>query len=455
MDEPVEVIIVNPRESDIPFIETIWGAGTFRVTAAVIAADSPAAPWFEGKGIEIADDLASVSRLLPGGLVAVLGDQVPGASLMESAAAYGLSVVGREAAVRLLAPGSGTQAAPRSAVDFLGRYRRLLEDYFPTSRSSSTAVKLAACLTEATSLWRAKGGIILVGQQGSQALLVAAQRGLDLPNHASIKVDPTSMVGRCFTRDKHDVFELSGESCEILPGVEAASAACLAIKPGASSRGILVVWSDTPGVFGREDISPLSLFAYYVAMLLEVDDLGDRLGENLVTDPLTGLQNRRQFDHRLHQEVLRAERYALNVSLCVLDVDNLAAYNEACGQMLGNLALSDIAAILIKGTREVDFVARIGGDEFAAILPETNRLGALRVAERLRAEVASYPFPVAEDGESGSLTVSVGISNYPSVKGESQEVLEKAFRALELAKGGGPDSIKLWDAKLEEPETTQ
>ncbi|MHB8894763.1 MAG: GGDEF domain-containing protein [Candidatus Geothermincolia bacterium] len=449
MDEPIEVIIVEPAESDLALLETVQASGTLRITSAVVAPDGPLSPWLEGRGVEQADDLASVSRLLPGMMVAYMGSGLPPDEVIQRATAHGLSVLSREVFTRLAAPQPGASIHGRTTGEFLTRYRRLLEDYFPSSRSSSTAVKMAACLTEATTIWHAAGGVILTGSQNAGTLDIAAQRGLDMPLETALKIDPGSPIGRSFTRDKHEVIELSGEMCEILPGVNAASAACLAIKPGNTSRGVLLLWSETPAAFSREDISALSLFAYYIAMLLEVDELGDRLGENLVTDPLTGLQNRRQFDQRLRHELLRASRYALNLTLCVFDIDNLAGYNNACGQMLGSLALSDIASILLKGTREVDFVARIGGDEFAAILPETNRLGAVRVAERLRAEVAAYPFPVAEDGASANLTISIGIANFPNVKGTSQDLLQKAHRALDLAKAEGPDTVKLWDEKLE------
>lgn len=449
MEAPIEVIIVEPAEADLPLIETVAGGGAFRITAVVMPRDGLLACWFEGRGVERVDELGAASRLLPGALVAYLGKGLAPADVVERASSHGLSVVGREVLARLSRPEATAPGGEGASRDVVSRYRRLLEDYFPTARSSSTAVKLAACLTEVTTMWPATGGVILIGVQGGGSLALASQRGLDLPRDTIIKIDKSSAIGRCFSRDKHEVLELEGEDRELLPGIDAASAACLAIKPGNGSRGVLLIWSETPGVFTRDDVSSLSIFAYYIAMLMEVDDLGDRLGENLITDPLTGLHNRRQFDQRLKQEMLRAQRYTLNLSLAVMDIDNLAEYNNACGQMLGNLALSDIAAILIRGTREVDFVARVGGGEFAALLPETNRLGALKVADRLRSEVASYPFPVPEDGVSANLTVSIGIANFPSTKGTEQDLLKKAHRALDLARKEGPDSIKLWDEKLE------
>jgi diguanylate cyclase (GGDEF)-like protein len=449
LEAPIEVIVVEPAEADLPLIETVAAVGTFRLTAVVMPQDGPLVRWFEARGVERVDELGAASRLLPGALVAFLGNGLPPADVIDRAASHGLSVIGREVLSRLSLPETTTSSPGHASGDVVGRYRRLLEDYFPTSRSSSTAVKLAACLTEVTSMWQAKGGAILVGRQGSGSLGLVSQRGLDLPRDTVVKIDTASAIGRCFSRDKHEALELAGGDQELLPGIKAASAVCLAIKPGNGSRGVLLIWSESPGAFSRDDIPSLSIFAYYVAMLMEVDDLGDRLGENLITDPLTGLHNRRQFDHRLKQEMLRAQRYTLNLSLAVMDIDNLAEYNKVCGQMLGNLALSDIASILIKCTREVDLVARIGGDEFAALLPETNRLGALKVADRLRSDIASYPFPVPEDGVSANLTISIGIANFPSTKGTEQDLLEKAHRALDLAKKEGPDSIKLWDEKLE------
>jgi diguanylate cyclase (GGDEF)-like protein len=179
-------------------------------------------------------------------------------------------------------------------------------------------------------------------------------------------------------------------------------------------------------------------------MLLEVDDLSERLGENMLLDPLTGLHNRKQFDKRLRDEVMRASRYSINLSLVVFDIDNLEAYNDSCGHMMGNLALSDIASVLGKSAREVDFIARIGGDEFGVILPETTRLGAIRFADRIRSQVAAYPFPVPEDETSTNLTICAGVSNYPSTSGDELRLLACAYDALSQAKQVGPDNIKLY-----------
>lgn len=328
----------------------------------------------------------------------------------------------------------------------IARYRRLWDDYFPTSQHSSTPVKLTACLTEATTLWNASGGVIMTAGHGNE-LEVAAVRGAGLTRDTRVVVPLGSIVLRCYTRGKLEITDDLTEDEEIIPGVHATSAVCIPIVSGAAVRGLLLLWSDEKEQFKEQDMSALPLFAHYASVLFEVDELSERLGDNLVIDPLTGLLNRRQFDRRLRDEVMRASRYSINLSLVVFDVDNLEDYNNSCGHMLGNLALSDIASVFKKGAREVDFVARIGADEFGIILPETTRLGALRLSDRLRGEIASYPFPVADDQESASLTVCAGVANFPSSASDEQTLLANAYEALETAKRLGPDNIKLWGEK--------
>lgn len=325
----------------------------------------------------------------------------------------------------------------------IARYRRLWDDYFPTSQHSSTTVKLTACVTEASALWEASGGMILVCS-GGDGLTVAAVRGTGVSVESRIGLDDSSIASSCFTRGKVELVAGTGDGREVLPGVATASAVCLPVLNGSEVRGVLVLLSDENGHFDENDLTPLSLFAYYTAMVLEVDELSDRLGENLTIDQLTGLHNRRSFDRKLRDEVTRASRYSINLSLAVFDIDSLERYNNLCGYTLGNLALSDIAEIFRKGAREVDFVARIGADEFGVILPETTRLGALRFADRVRSDVAAYPFPVADEMESASLTVCAGVANFPSSRTDDLGLLANAYEALAMAKGNGPDNIKLW-----------
>ena len=325
------------------------------------------------------------------------------------------------------------------------RYRKLMDDYFPSSRHSSSAVKLAACLTEASMIWDVSGAAILASTPDGRTLQVLVSRG-GMPRGASVPTGDKSLVSASYARGKHfSIPDMEGQQI-LVGGPAAASAACIAIKSGHRVHGVLALWSDSMGRFSDQDITPLSLFGSYLAMLIEVDELGEQLGENILVDPLTGLKNRAQFEMRLHEEVSRAGRYNLQVSLLVVDIDHLEDYNRACGHMMGNLALSDIASILDRGTREVDFVSRIGSDEFGVILPETHRLGAVKLAERLRDAVASYPFPAPEGETAASITVSIGVASFPSAAKDEREMLDRAYVALRLAKSQG-QGVKLWEEK--------
>ncbi|MCG2796764.1 MAG: GGDEF domain-containing protein, partial [Actinomycetia bacterium] len=427
-----------------PLVEELISSGSITVTAAVLGEESPAAEWFTGRGIGRYDELEAIPGVLPGQMLIHVREGLPLPETLRGATSMGLLVINRDVAQMICGPPEGSAGQSGGAVDALRRYNRLLGNYLPTSRHSTTSVKLAACLTEAAAAFGASGGVVMTGKPGGGTLALGAQHGAGLPRDFTVASRLDCLLARCYTRGKPDAREdLSGVEAVFLPGIDPASAASVPIKSGPLVLGVMGLWSDEAG--HAWDLAAMSLFAYYIAVLLEVDELGDKLEENLIVDPLTGLHNRRQFEYRLQQEAHRAERYTLTVSLIIFDIDNLEEYNNTCGHMLGNLALSDIASIFNRGAREVDFVARIGGDEFALILPETNRLGALRVADRLRGDVAAYPFPIPDDRTSANLTVSAGISSYPGSADNDQDLLARAYRALELAKSEGTDSVKLWE----------
>lgn len=324
------------------------------------------------------------------------------------------------------------------------RYRRLWEDYFPTSHHSSTPVSLTACLTEATILWNAAGGAILTGNNEKDSLLyVAAVRNAAINRGTMIAVNDNPVIARSFSRGRLEIMK-ELESDVLVPGITAKSAVSLPIISGSTIKGVFLLWSDEPAGFKEPGLSALPLFAHYVAVLLEVDEFSERLGENLQYDPLTGLVNRKRFDRVLADETARATRYAVNLSLVVLDIDDFSDYNSRCGHMMGNLALSDISSLFAKEAREVDTVARIGPDEFAVILPETTGIGAIRFADRLRTEVAQYPFPVSEGKSTPNLTICAGVANIRGTGLDDKILLMRALEALDAAKAQGPGNIEFW-----------
>jgi diguanylate cyclase (GGDEF)-like protein len=146
------------------------------------------------------------------------------------------------------------------------------------------------------------------------------------------------------------------------------------------------------------------------------------------TDELTQLANRRAFDERLHHELDRAARTQEPVALLLADIDRFKEINDEYGHAAGDAALVAVGAILADLSRAVDTVARVGGEEFALILPATDLAGGIEAAERLRAAVA----------EAG-VTFSIGVVEGPRHGPTADDLLRAADRALYTAKSSGRD----------------
>ncbi len=170
-------------------------------------------------------------------------------------------------------------------------------------------------------------------------------------------------------------------------------------------------------------------------------------------DPLTGLQNRRRFRAELDQQVSFTARYGGQGAVMVIDIDGLKEVNDRLGHQPGDNLIRRIADILRERVRNTDIVARLSGDEFAVLMPQTDTAGAMQLGEDLRAEVAEG-FPA--DSEIGSATISVGIKMFGSKRDAGAEaVLVEADRAMYEAKGAGRNRIALCDSEQSEDRATR
>lgn len=171
----------------------------------------------------------------------------------------------------------------------------------------------------------------------------------------------------------------------------------------------------------------------------ELSQASEKLRSLPLSDSLTGLANRRAFEDALARDVARADRQSLPLTVLVVDVDDLVRLNEAQSHAAGDLGLQTLTEVLVQATRVSDVVARIGGDEFALILPNTNVQGALVVAERILKNIRERDL----EGPNGSfrLSVSIGVAmtSGPGCRGREQALFDAAAQAMLIAKAAGKD----------------
>ncbi len=217
---------------------------------------------------------------------------------------------------------------------------------------------------------------------------------------------------------------------------------------GGSNMGAIMLARRAGENFSARDLGVISTAAIQACASLYVARLYSDLDKSTIRDTVSDLFNESYFKQRLCDEVGRARRYSLNLCLLMMEVDGLEDYLRKHGDIIGELAISDLGNIILKNTREVDVPARYGNYHFAILLPETRRLGAMRLAERLRRVISEYPFPTREKKKFEQLTVCIGISSFPANADSEEMLLENAMKALEAARREGPHQIRLYSEEL-------
>jgi diguanylate cyclase (GGDEF)-like protein len=156
-----------------------------------------------------------------------------------------------------------------------------------------------------------------------------------------------------------------------------------------------------------------------------------------ITDPLTGLPNRRHLMTRLEMEIARANRFATQISILMVDIDHFKQLNDIRGHRAGDEILIEVSTLLRASLRKVDLVSRYGGEEFVLVLPQVTKVEAVEVAEKLRIAVESIGSEYASTQPLGLITISVGIANLPSDATTVEHLVDSADSALYAAKRAG------------------
>ena len=192
-----------------------------------------------------------------------------------------------------------------------------------------------------------------------------------------------------------------------------------------------------------------------VKSLLRIKHLHDELGKKIkeleiaqeklrqlaITDGLTGMYNYRYFKEQLIQEITRAQRHNIVVSIAMIDIDYFKNYNDTHGHPAGDLVLKQIAKLLSNNIRKIDVAARYGGEEFSLILVETSKESANIVANKIKRFVEEHKFNHEESQPNGKLTISMGIATFPEDATKPDELVTKADKRLYRAKENGRNQV--------------
>jgi len=175
-----------------------------------------------------------------------------------------------------------------------------------------------------------------------------------------------------------------------------------------------------------------------VALQKALLETNSRLEELSLTDSLTRVPNRRAFDERLQAAYEHSRRYERSLSLVLLDIDHFKLINDQHGHDAGDHVLRTVADVIADNSRHSDFVARIGGEEFAVLLPETPLFEAMQFAEKLRCSIAVAP------SATGRVTASIGIANVPHSQIQTAaDLFHAADQALYRAKANGRNRVEI------------
>ena len=192
--------------------------------------------------------------------------------------------------------------------------------------------------------------------------------------------------------------------------------------------------------YSLDDVATLVTLAHQAETAIENALLHAEATRLAVTDPLTGLANRRELERSLGLELDRSERFGEPFSVAVLDIDDFKVVNDTYGHPAGDAVLVELARRLRAITRDVDLVARSGGEELTVLLPRADRDTAATAAVRIRRVVASQPIAAAD--ELIRVTVSVGVATHPIHGSTAATLLAAADEALYRAKAAGKNRVE-------------
>ena len=228
-----------------------------------------------------------------------------------------------------------------------------------------------------------------------------------------------------------------------ITGFKTRSIICVPIINKRRTVGILEMINKSHKVpFEKKDQDLLAKLVGQASIALERASLHRRMSSLAITDDLTKLHNFRYMDQTLDHEINRSQRYGSVLSLIFFDMDHFKIVNDTHGHLAGSKVLVEVADLLRENFRNVDIMARYGGDEFVVILPETSIPGAVRITQRLHKNMGAHQF-LKKEGLDIKMSASFGIAGYPEHARTKRDLIRLADQAMYMAKNGGRNQIYL------------
>ncbi|MDX6530838.1 MAG: hypothetical protein QOH41_3128 [Blastocatellia bacterium] len=337
-----------------------------------------------------------------------------------------------------------SEASVRRGLDRRAPFAESIRRFTEQIDASEPAQTYASILTQAADLVSAERGSLLLFDESANVLTMTASRGM----RASInEVAPIALgegiAGSVMREGLPMVASIDDLGRVSLPerGYKTKTFMSYPIAIGTRKFGVLNLTDKTGGgAYNANDLSVIELVAPQIALAIERAAWQQRANQFQVmsiTDPLTGLHNRRYLEARLAEELSRSKRYDYPLSFMMIDIDDFKHYNDRNGHQAGDRALEITAQCLRSALRKVDVASRYGGEEFSILLPQTNLQEAGVIADRIRRKINSTSFEHGKSQPLAAVTVSIGLSAFSPALDSAEAIVRAADRALYHAKRHG------------------
>jgi len=341
----------------------------------------------------------------------------------------------------------------RGELEYRTHLAQSLQSFLERISSTDPDKTYSKILTHAKGLLQAERGSLWVFDEGSNEIILRAAAGFSAAQSevGRLRIGE-GISGRVLESGQPLIVEnlvMSGLTpAPAERNYKTKSFISYPITMGGRKIGVLNVTDKSGGrTFDDVDLSLLEIIGPQIAVALERAEWQERATQfqlMSITDPLTGLLNRRYLEERLTEELNRSKRYSYPMSCLMIDIDDFKSYNDRNGHQAGDVALKITAHSLKAALRSADIACRYGGEEFCILLPQTSLSEAGVIAERMRQKVTETDYPYGKLQPQGTVSISIGISTFGKHIDTAESVIAAADRALYSAKALGKNRIEFY-----------